>query len=102
MNRKFIIFIVMFVVLVKLAQAGPPTYSQNSTNSTMNGTNIQHNLRWASTTALSGYIFQFCNGIWNGTNCGGAAGSGNWADSTFTKCKNITIKNAGSSTLTNF
>ena len=50
-----------------------PTYSLNSTNSTAAGTPISHNLYWYDNqtydTGLSGYIFQFCNGTWNGTNC---------------------------------
>jgi len=42
-----------------------PTYSENTTNSTLAGTNVQHDLRWANgsaTTNVSGYIFGFCNG----------------------------------------
>jgi parallel beta-helix repeat protein len=47
----------------------PPTYSLNSTNSTIAGTPISHNLYWQDNNGLSGYIFQFCNGTWNGSNC---------------------------------
>ncbi|NYZ78595.1 DNRLRE domain-containing protein [Candidatus Micrarchaeota archaeon] len=49
-----------------------PTYSENSTSSTLAGTNIQHNLRWANGSVglgLSGYIFSFCNGTWDGVYC---------------------------------
>ena len=45
------------------------TYFFNSTNSTLAGTPINHSLYWNSSYGLSGYIFQFCNGTWNGTNC---------------------------------
>ena len=44
-----------------------PTYSENSTNSTIAGASIEHSLKWEDETALSGYIFSFCNGTWNGT-----------------------------------
>ena len=50
----------------------PPTYSLNSTNSTIAGTPIEHRLKWEDDLGLSGYIFQFCNGTWNGTNCLGS------------------------------
>ncbi len=46
-----------------------PTYSLNSTNSTVAGTPISHNLNWTDNVGLSGYIFQFCNGTWNGVSC---------------------------------
>jgi hypothetical protein len=45
----------------------PPNYSANSTNSTIAGTNILHNLYWEDDTNLSGYIFGFCNGTYNKT-----------------------------------
>ena len=46
------------------------TYSSNSTNSTFAGTPIQHNLYWQETGGgASGYIFRFCNGTWDGSNC---------------------------------
>lgn len=47
----------------------PPTYSLNSTNSTLAGTYIKHSLYWQDDINLSGYIFSFCNGTWNGTDC---------------------------------
>ena len=49
-----------------------PTYSLNQTNSTIAGSSIKHSLYWTdagSASGLSGYIFQFCNGTWNGTTC---------------------------------
>jgi len=49
----------------------PPTYSDNSTNSTIAGTPVEHRLKWTDDTGLSGYIFQFCNGTWNGSVCNG-------------------------------
>jgi len=47
----------------------PPTYSDNSTNSTIAGASIEHRLKWEDETSLSGYIFSFCNGTWNGSAC---------------------------------
>ncbi len=49
-----------------------PTYSSNSTNSTYADTDIEHRLNWADETGLSGYIFEFCNGTYNGTDCNGS------------------------------
>jgi len=46
-----------------------PTYSLNSTNSTLAGAPILHSLNWTDNVGLSGFIFQFCNGTWNGTMC---------------------------------
>ncbi len=40
----------------------PPIYSDNSTNSTINGTYIKHSLKWTDNSALDGYIFSFDNG----------------------------------------
>jgi len=47
----------------------PPSYSLNSTNSTIAGTPILHSLNWTDESGLSGYTFQFCNGTWNGSDC---------------------------------
>ena len=41
-----------------------PQYSLNSTNSTLAGTPVKHNLNWSDNVGLSGYIFQFCNGTY--------------------------------------
>jgi hypothetical protein len=46
-----------------------PTWYSNSTNSTLAGTPISHNLYWNDSVGLSGYTFQYCNGTWNGTHC---------------------------------
>jgi len=51
------------------AETTAPTYSLNSTNSTLAGTPIKHSLNWTDNVGLSGYIFNFCNGTWDGTNC---------------------------------
>lgn len=51
-------------VLTNIIIAYNPTYSENSTSSTAAGTNIQHDLRWASTGTLSGYNFSWCNGTY--------------------------------------
>lgn len=79
----------------------PPTYSKNITNTTVAGTPVEHRLYWQDDTGLSGYIFQFCNGTWNGTDClsgttyewsyqenaNDTACSGDW-DATYT-CANV-------------
>ncbi|RLB76187.1 MAG: hypothetical protein DRH24_18300, partial [Deltaproteobacteria bacterium] len=52
----------------------PPKYFDNSTNSTIAGTPVKFSLRWTDETGLSGYIFQFCNGTWNGIDCLGDSG----------------------------
>ena len=39
----------------------PPTYSLNSTNSTIVGTPVLHSLKWTDNRGLSGYIFSFDN-----------------------------------------
>ncbi|MEM5793312.1 MAG: DUF2341 domain-containing protein [Candidatus Aenigmatarchaeota archaeon] len=60
-------------------------YSLNSTNSTIAGTAVRHNLKWTSSEGLSGYIFQFCNGTWNGTHCmGDGGGWGEWSSELLT------------------
>ncbi|MBU0756777.1 MAG: hypothetical protein KKF44_01815 [Nanoarchaeota archaeon] len=58
---------------------GPPYYSNNLTNSTLAGSSILHSLQWDDPIGLSGYIFQFCNGTWNGTDCLGTGESGSGA-----------------------
>jgi len=68
----------------------PPTYSLNSTNSTAAGAAIEHRLRWNDTVGLSGYIFQFCNGTWDGTNCLDG-GSQNWWDSNWKRRVQLNI-----------
>ncbi|MCK4634800.1 MAG: DUF2341 domain-containing protein, partial [Candidatus Aenigmarchaeota archaeon] len=78
----------------------PPKYWDNSINSTLKGEPVEFRLRWTDNIGLSGYTFSFCNGTWNGTHCIGDISL--WPNSTFTKCKNISISNVGSSTLENF
>ncbi len=56
-------------LVVDYEDVTPPTYSDNSTNSTAAGTDIEHRLYWQDAGGLSGYIFEFCNGTWNGTEC---------------------------------
>lgn len=51
--------------------ATAPTYSDNSTNSTLAGASTLFSLKWEDETGLSGYIFSFCNGTWNGSACVG-------------------------------
>ncbi|MEM5879201.1 MAG: DUF2341 domain-containing protein, partial [Candidatus Aenigmatarchaeota archaeon] len=69
----------------------PPTYSLNSTNSTTAGTAVLHSLNWtAVSNTLSGYIFQFCNGTWDGTNCFDK----HWWNTSFIRRRNITINNS--------
>jgi parallel beta-helix repeat protein len=41
-----------------------PSWSLNSTNSTLAGTAVNHSLNWTSSAGLSGYVFSFCNGTY--------------------------------------
>jgi len=74
-----------------------PTYSDNSTSSTSAGQPIEHRLKWTDNVGLSGYIFQFCNGTWNKTHCGGETYSENWADSNCNYRSLLTFDNSVSS-----
>lgn len=47
----------------------PPTFSSNSTNETYVSNDVLHSLLWNDDTGLSGYVFQWCNGTWNGSDC---------------------------------
>jgi hypothetical protein len=47
----------------------PPKYYNNSTNNTAAGQPTKFSLNWTDNSGLSGYVFQFCNGTWNGTYC---------------------------------
>lgn len=64
------------------ADSTPPTYSNNSTNSTLANTSILHSLQWADDTALSGYIFSFDNGsgTLNNDSWVAMSGTGNWSN----------------------
>ena len=55
------------LVLGEATGDSAPTYSSNSTNSTLAGEPVEHRLKWEDDTALSGYIFSFCNGTYNGS-----------------------------------
>ena len=69
----------------------PPTYSQNSTDSTSAGTAILHSLEWQDNLGLSGYIFSFDNGDGSFVNDSFVAFSGttNWSNAT--KVVNSTV-----------
>jgi hypothetical protein len=69
----------------------PPTYSLNSTNSTIAGTAVSHNLYWQDNAGLSYAIFSFdnCTGILQ--NITGMSLSGSSAWSNFTVVINSTV-----------
>jgi len=47
-----------------------PVYSERSISSRQVGTNIEHRLKWNDLNLSGGgYIFSFCNGTWDGSNC---------------------------------
>ena len=72
----------------------------NSTNSTLAGELISHIVFWEDVFGLDSYIFSFCNGTWDGSNCIG--GSGDWLDGWDYRI-NITIDNSKvDETLNNF
>jgi len=67
-----------------------PTYSSNSTNSTLAGTPISHNLNWTDDIGLSGYIFSFnSSGSWKNSTWVSFNG-GTWSNVT-----NITNSTSG-------
>jgi len=69
----------------------PPTYSLNSTNSTLAGTPVSHNLKWTDNTGLSGYIFSFdnCTGTLVNDTFVSFSGTTNWSN--VTKTINSTV-----------
>jgi len=72
----------------------PPTYSDNSTNSTLAGTSITHNLKWTDETGLAtsgGYVFSFDNGTGTLVNDSWVAFSSNPDWSNVTKTVNSTV-----------
>ena len=66
----------------------PPRYSLNSTNSTLAGSPVEHSLYWQDDFGLSGYVFQFCNGTWNGSHCLGSWLNDTWQPFTSNMCPN--------------
>ena len=80
---------------VKPSDITLPIYSDNSTNSTLAGTNIEHRLKWGDDTALSGYIFSFDNGTGTLVNDSWTAFSSNPDWSNVTK----TITSGGGATI---
>jgi hypothetical protein len=69
----------------------PPTYSQNSTNSTLAGTPVSHNLFWQDDFGLSYAIFSFDNCTGSLQNITGMSLSGASAWSNFTVVINSTV-----------
>ena len=65
----------------------PPTYSLNSTNSTLAGSAVLHSLKWDDNTGLSGYIFGFSN----------CTQKPHWWNKYWSYRKNITINNSANS-----
>jgi hypothetical protein len=59
--------------VVSTGDTGPPKWYDNTTNGTEAGTWIEHSVNWTDDVGLSGYIFSFCNGTWNGESCAGGA-----------------------------
>jgi len=64
----------------------PPTYSLNSTNSTLAGTPVSHNLKWNDETGLSHYLFSFdnCTGTLVNNSFVSFSGTANWSNETKT------------------
>jgi len=69
----------------------PPQWFDNTTNSTLAGTNIKHSVRWTDDTALSGFIFSFDNGTGTFTNDSFVLMTGTNNFSNATKGVNITV-----------
>jgi hypothetical protein len=51
----------VYIRIISAEDTTPPTYSLNSTNSTLAGTAVSHNLYWQDNVGLSGYSFAFDN-----------------------------------------
>ena len=68
-----------------------PQWFDNSTNSTINGTSIDHSVRWTDDTNLSGYIFSFDDGTGTFANDSFVSftGTNNWSN--VTKVVNSTV-----------
>jgi parallel beta-helix repeat protein len=73
------------------ADTTPPTYSLNSTNSTIAGTAVSHNLYWQDNAGLSYAIFSFDNCTGSLQNITGMTLSGTSAWSNFTVVINSTV-----------
>ena len=76
---------------VSLLDTTPPTYSLNSTNSTLAGTPVEHRLKWNDDVGLSGYIFSFdnCTGTLVNDTFVSFSGTTNWSN--ITKTINSTV-----------
>jgi len=79
-------FSIAFQLNTTVPDTTPPTYSLNSTNSTMAGTPVLHSLKWTDDSALAGYIFSFDNGTGTFVNDSFVIFSGttNWSNVTKT------------------
>ncbi len=62
-DRVWVDFVRVLVGYLK--DVDTPNWSSNSTNSTLAGSTVSHNVLWTDDTTFSGYIFSFNNG--NGT-----------------------------------
>lgn len=58
----FILFFLFLFIFEVRGFGNAPTYSLNSTNSTLAGSAVLHSLYWQDDFGLSGYIFSWCNG----------------------------------------
>jgi hypothetical protein len=65
-----ILFLAVFLICLKCV-IGAPFYFDfsNSTNASIPGKPTLFSLNWTNNADLSGYIFQICNGTWDGNNC---------------------------------
>jgi len=79
------------VVSSAVPDTTPPTYSLNSTNSTLAGTPVSHNLYWQDNVGLSYAIFSFDNCTGSLQNITGMSLSGSSAWSNFTVVINSTV-----------
>jgi len=61
-TNKSLLLITLIILIIPLAKATAPTYSDDSISGTSAGTLITHSLNWTDETGLSGYIFSFDNG----------------------------------------
>jgi hypothetical protein len=79
------------IMTFKVSDTQPPTYSLNSTNSTIAGTPVSHNLYWQDDVGLSHAIFSFdnCTGSMQNISVMSLSGIASWSN--FTVVINSTV-----------
>ena len=89
---NFTIFLIRNTeITVNSTDTTPPTFSLNSTNTTIAGTSIRHNLYWSDNIGLFGMIFSFDNGTGTFMNDSWISMTGTFSWANISKVVNSTI-----------